>query len=286
MADSDSWMTPSPIWHSWSRPALPVVVVAVLLSLGVSNIAAKVNWRPFEDGVFWTAGPQGVVANIIAADGTAKSSGLRVNDLLLTIDDEPVQRPSDVSALLQQYDGQDGLRYTILRPGSQLPIDLRIEPRRPVIEPLYFILAAVGIFTLLVGGAVRLRRPRDPATLHFLWLAAAFCGVFVFSYTGRFDRLDWTYYWADVIAMLALPPLFLHFTMIFPDRPRRWSGRAVARAVIIAAYVPAVLLGLAWLVAVVLGSRNPAFVVDEVVTVLDKAAYVYLAACVIGGLFG
>ena len=120
MADSESWMAPSPIWHSWSRPALPVVVVAVLLSLGVSNIAAKVNWRPFDDGVFWTAGAQGVVANIIAADATAKRSGLRVNDLLLAIDDEPVQRPSDVSALLQKYNGQNGLRYTILRSGSQV----------------------------------------------------------------------------------------------------------------------------------------------------------------------
>src|SRR5262245_23628347 len=152
MADSDSWMTPSPIWHSWSRPALPVVVVAVLLSLGVSNIAAKVNWRPFEDGVFWKAGAQGVVADIIAADGQAKGSGLRVNDLLLAIEDRPVQRPADVVALLQRYDGQDGLRYTVLRAGSPLPIDLRIEPTRPPIEPLYFILTAVGVFALLVGG--------------------------------------------------------------------------------------------------------------------------------------
>ena len=35
---------------------------------------------------------------------------------------------------------------------------------------LYYVLAAVGIFTLLVGAAVRLRRPRDQATLHFFWL--------------------------------------------------------------------------------------------------------------------
>ena len=278
-------MTPSPIWHSWSRPALPVVVVAVLLSLGVSNIAAKVNWRPFEDGVFWKAGAQGVVADIIAPDGQAKSSGLHVNDLLLAIEDLPVQRPTDVRDLLQQYDGQDSLRYTVLRAGSPLPIDLRITPTRPPVEPLYFILAAVGVFALLVGGAVRLRRPSDPATLHFLWLAAAFCGVFVFSYTGRFDRFDWIYYWADVVAMLALPPLFLHFTMIFPDRPRRWSGGPIAHAVVTATYVPAVLLGVTRVVSMAFGSQSPAFAV-EVLRVVDKAEYVYLAACVIGGLFG
>ena len=46
-------------------------------------------------------------------------------------------------------------------------------------------LAAVGIFTLLVGGAVRLRRSRDPATLHFFWLCVAFFGLFTFSFSGR-----------------------------------------------------------------------------------------------------
>jgi hypothetical protein len=47
---------------------------------------------------------------------------------------------------------------------------------------------AVGLFTLLVGASVRLRRPRDQATLHFFWLCVAFFGVFTFSFTGPFDR--------------------------------------------------------------------------------------------------
>jgi hypothetical protein len=279
-------MAPSPIWHSWSRPALPVVVVAVLLSLGVSNIAAKLNWRPFEDGAFWTSGVQGVTASVIADEGPAKTAGLQLSDVLLSIDDEAVEKDTDVFDLLQRYDGRGWVGYTVLRSGSPLPIELRVRPERPKIEALYFILAAVGIFTLLVGGAVRLRRPRDPATLHFLWLATAFYGVFVFSYTGRFDRLDWVYLWADVIATLALPPLFLHFTMIFPDRPRRWPGGSIARAVVIGTYLPAVVLGAIRVVAIALGPKNPAFVVNDVLTVLDKADYVYLAACVLGGLFG
>ena len=56
---------------------------------------------------------------------------------------------------------------------------------------MYFVLAAVGLFTLLVGASVRLRRPRDQATLHFFWLCVAFFGVFTFSFNGPFDRLDW-----------------------------------------------------------------------------------------------
>ena len=84
---------------------------------------------------------------------------------------------------------------------------------------MYFVLAAVGLFTLLVGASVRLRRPRDQATLHFFWLCVAFFGVFTFSFNGPFDRLDWVFYWGDAVAIALLPPLLLHFTLVFPERP-------------------------------------------------------------------
>ena len=99
---------------------------------------------------------------------------------------------------------------------------------------LYVIGAAIGIFTLLVGASVRLRRPNDPATLHFFWLCLAFFGTLTFSFS-RLDRLDWYFYWADVVATLLLAPLFLHFTLVFPDRPGAWvrgAGEAPARAAV------------------------------------------------------
>ena len=55
---------------------------------------------------------------------------------------------------------------------------------------LYYALAAVAIFALLVGCSVRVQRPRDPATLHFFWLTAAFFGVCGFSYSGRCTRTE------------------------------------------------------------------------------------------------
>ena len=121
-------------------------------------------------------------------------------------------------------DGDATLRYTVLRLGTREVLDMRVAPIPNGAGGLYFVLAAVGIFTLLVGGAVRLRRPRDPATLHFFWLAVAFFGVFTFSFSGRLDRLDWVFFWADEVSILALPPMFLHFTLVFPERPRRWTG--------------------------------------------------------------
>ena len=95
---------------------------------------------------------------------------------------------------------------------------------------LYFALAAVGVFSLLVGASVRLRRPDHQATLHFFWLTVAFFGMMAFSFTGKLDALDWTFYWGDLTAQLLLPPLFLHFALVFPDRPDAWVRSDAGRS--------------------------------------------------------
>ena len=95
---------------------------------------------------------------------------------------------------------------------------------------LYLALAGVGLFTLLVGTGVRLRRPENQATLHFFWLCVAFFGVLTFSFSGRLDLLDWVFYWGDVVAMLLLPPLFVHFALVFPERPGQLGAQRCAAA--------------------------------------------------------
>ena len=80
----------------------------------------------------------------------------------------------------------------------------------------------------MVGAWVRLRRPGDQSSLHFFWLTVAFFGVFTFSFSGRFDRLDWLFYWADMVALLALAPMLLHFTLVFPERGGAWVAHAAS----------------------------------------------------------
>ena len=85
-----------------------------------------------------------------------------------------------------------------------------LDPRSwlyPTPRGLYYLLASVGIFSLLVGAAVRVRRPDHQATLHFFWLAVAFFGTLAFSFTGKLDTLDWIFYWGDLSAQLLLPAL-------------------------------------------------------------------------------
>jgi two-component system NtrC family sensor kinase len=262
---------------------LPALVVALLLWLGVANITARATFEELEDGVLWQLRPDGVAAADIAAGTPAAQVGLQRGDLLLAIDDRPVEDVSDVVEALHAAAPGATPRYTILRLGAREVVDVRIAPIPNGTRPFYFLLAGIGIFTLLVGGAVRLRRPQDPATLHFFWLAVAFFGLFTFSFSGRLDRLDWVFYWGDAVAILLLPPLFLHFTLVFPERNRRWTAGRVGRALVPLVYVPAVALGAVRVVALARSASNaPLFV--GVVAMLDRLEYVYLVVCLGAGL--
>ena len=254
-----------------------------MLCLGIANISARATWHAVEDGVLWTAQPEGVVAADVAPGTAAAKVGIRRGDLLIAIDDRPVQQVSDIEQVLRDAVAGQNARYTLLRLGTREVVDVRIAPIPSGPRALYFLLASVGIFTLLVGGAVRLRRPRDPATLHFFWLAVAFFGVFTFSFSGRLDRLDWVFYWGDAVSMLLLPPLFLHFTLVFPDRARRWTAGPMGHVIIPLAYVPAALLGIAHVVALARGAGNAVASVRTLET-LDRLAFLYLAGCLIAGL--
>jgi two-component system, NtrC family, sensor kinase len=271
------------IWTRWSGPSLPMLVVASLLCLGVANIVTRANFREAEDGVLWVQAAEGVVAADIADGTPAAGVGLSRGDVLLAIDDQPIQEVADVVRSLHASPAGTAARYTVLRLGAREVVDLQVAPIPSGARPFYFLLASIGIFTLLVGGAVRLRRPRDPATLHFFWLSVAFFGLFTFSFSGRLDRLDWIFYWGDAISLLLLPALFLHFALIFPERTRRWTAGA-GRVLVPLIYVPAVLLGAARAIALARSSDNaPLFV--GVIATLDRLDYVYLIGCLVAGLF-
>src|SRR5262245_39719759 len=147
-------------WTPWRGPALPVVVVAALLCLGIANISARATLHVVEDGVLWKGQPEGVIAADVAPGTGASAAGIRRGDVLIAIDGRPVQQVADVEAVLRDAEVGQSARYTILRLGTREVVDLRIAPIPSGPRVLYYFLAAVGIFTLLIGAAVRLRRPR------------------------------------------------------------------------------------------------------------------------------
>jgi two-component system NtrC family sensor kinase len=268
---------PEPLWRSWARPLFVVAIVTMLVVLGIANVVMRAHWHEVEDGVLWGARAQGVTAIEVAAQSPAASSGVRPGDVLLAVNGMPVETVADVFAFQHRGTAGTRLSYTLLRIGTREALEVALaEAARPA--SMYFVLAGVGLFTLLVGASVRLRRPRDQATLHFFWLCVAFFGAFTFSFNGPFDRLDWTFYWGDAVSMVLLPPLLLHFTLVFPQRPRRRDDRWRPSLILPAMYAPALVLGAARVFVVARGSSDGAFL-SRAIDLLDRLDPAYLLAC-------
>jgi len=257
---------------AWSRSLFALAVVAMLLVLGVANIALRAQWHQVEDGVLWADRAEGVTVSEVADRSPAASAGLQRGDILLAVNGVPVERRADV--IEYQHTGVAGtkLSYTVVRLGTRQVLSIELEPG-PQGSSMYFVLAAVGLFTLLVGASVRLRRPDDQATLHFFWLCVAFFGAFTFSFTGPLDRLDWIFYWGDAVSMALMPALLLHFTLEFPERPAR--ARPNLRILAPLIYAPAVALSVARVVIVERGpSSGPQF--SRWIDLLERGEHVYL----------
>lgn len=266
----------------WGSAAVAVVVTAVLLTLVAANITVRFSWAEVEDAVLWEARAEGVVAAKVGPEGAGAHAGIRPGDVLVAINGRGVDRVEQV--LDAQHGSQRGQRlsYVVSRAGYERPIRLDMEPVPDGARLLYYALAAVAIFALLIGCSVRVQRPRDPATLHFFWLTVAFFGVCGFSYSGRLDQLDWIFYWGDVVAMLALPPLFVHFALVFPERQDAFAKTPRGRALVPLLYLPAIVLGLTR-VSVLLAGTMPGDALENWIVALDRAEMLQLVAAVVAG---
>jgi PAS domain S-box-containing protein len=195
------------------------------------------------------------------------------------VGDRPVTRLEDLIEVLHASSEGETLTYTIGR--ASAPLQVSLQPMPTVRFGLYYALALVGILSIVVGSSVRLRRPNDPATLHFFWLTVAFFGGLAFTMSGRLDRLDYFFFWADVVAWLSLPPLFLHFALVFPERPDAWVRTHMGRSMLPLMYVPAVLLGVA---RIAMMSGDPLSGWSTELPRLDPLELIYLVVCLASGL--
>jgi PAS domain S-box-containing protein len=275
--------TATPGWRDWPRSIVPIVAALLLLIMGIANIVQRAASDEVEDGVLWVERSAGVVAAEVANDSPAERAGIRAGDVLLAIDGNPITERAAVLSLQMTARAGDRHTYTLLRTGGREVATVAMAPLPSGAGGLYYVLAAVGIFTLLVGATVRTRRPFDQATLHFFWLTVAFFGTFTFSFTGRFDRVDWFFYWADNVAITLVPPLFLHFTLVFPERPHSHGYTAKLAQWLPGIYLPAAVLISTRVVALLRAGVDPEYFV-RLIGVIDGLELVHLTAYLTAGL--
>ena len=267
----------------WLRSSSTILVVGALLCLAALNIHQRATWSEVEDGVLWRSINGAVVAAEIAPGTAADRAGIRKGDILLAIAGKEVVEVADVVAILHASAPGMPLHYLVAREHTREQPTIEVAPIPSSPRGMYFALAAVGVFSLLVGASVRLRRPDHQATLHFFWLTVAFFGAMAFSFTGKLDALDWTFYWGDMTAQLLLPPLFVHFALVFPDRPDAWVRSDAGRALVPAMYLPAMLLGAVSVAGVVNGAAHGEMLA-RLTGIVQSGQLVYLAVSLLAGL--
>ena len=141
--------------------------------------------------MLWQERPEGVTAADVAVRGGAMAAGIQPGDVLVAIDGAPVENVQDVQRALGRGRGSASLSYAVLRLGEQRMLNVEVAPIPAGRPTLYVIGAAIGIFTLLVGASVRLRRPNDPATLALLLVVPrVFRDVDIFFQPAGSPRLD------------------------------------------------------------------------------------------------
>jgi PAS domain S-box-containing protein len=270
--------------NALARVTAQLAVVVCLLILAALNIYSKA-WTHVTDGVLWEVQGPDVVAVAVAEGFPGSRAGVRPGDAVLQIGGKRIESTNDVTNALHAAPEGSTLDYFIFRTAASGGGDLvtiTVSGLPTGRGWLYFALAGVGLFSLLVGTAVRLRRPENQATLHFFWLSVAFFGLLTFSYTSKLDLLDWVFYWGDVVATLLFPPLFVHFALVFPERPDNWAKSDGGRALLRLIYLPALLLGGATIAAILRGDRH-GDVLSTVITLIEQADLAYLALCLVAG---
>jgi two-component system, NtrC family, sensor kinase len=255
-----------------------------MVALAIINMALVKTWtgEP-DDGVLWRQEGANVVAAEVAVGRPGDRAGVAPGDVLLLVDGQEIRSAYDVTRLLDRaYDGRQ-VHYVLQRASAETPVTVTLRVLPQVAHGLYYSIALVGILTITVGASVRLRRPNDLATLHFFWVTVAFFGVLAFTASGRYDFLDYFFDWADIVARLILPPLFLHFALVFPERPGAWVRTRLGRAMLPFLYAPALVLGALRVAAMTGVIQGP--LATRTLGQVEWSAYLYLALCLSGGLY-
>lgn len=208
--------------------ALVVLMTVVVVGLGAVSFARKVS--SFQSTGLELA-RQGGAWVVTAA---SEDSELRAGDVIELVNSEA---PADRAAIEESLRKRSVSELFVLRDGQLLP-NVR-HPLPPLdIDFPYLLLALIGVLYLLIG-LFTLRRGLSFQTFLFQIWCLTSAAIYLFASLPPHDVLNRTIYVVEEVCRLILPPLTLHFFLVFPRRiqvPERW--RATARRAIPFLYLP------------------------------------------------
>ena len=209
-----------------SRPARLVLTAALLLAtilvvgLGGFSMGRKVSSFQGVGLVVETAADE--LRVLAAADG----SELLPGDVIVLANGEPPLTADELERLVRRRPESDLQVLRETDEGEELVTALHRLPRLSL-DWAYIALALTGIAYLLIG-LYTLSRQRSRQTLLFHLWALTSAALYLVTPLAPFDAIDRLFYLVDGACRLLLPPLTLHFFLVFPVRPNSiWARRAL-----------------------------------------------------------
>jgi PAS domain S-box-containing protein len=214
------------------QATLLALATAALLVLAIFNLQQERHTPQPDDGIWWHEVAGGLQADKVLPNSAGQRAGIQANDLLTGVsggpDDPiaPVTRLRDLNRALFGAGPYGQIYYVITRDGIPLDTPIKVIPDAAD-HSLQLGLRVIGLIYLIIGFYVLFRRWGAPRATHFYLFCLVSFALYALKYTGKFDALDWTVFWANVAAEALQPALFLHFALSFPEERlkslhRRW----------------------------------------------------------------
>ena len=200
-----------------SRPArlglTAALLLATILVVGLGGLSMGRKVSSFQ-GVGLTVATDGGELRVLAADG---QSELLPGDVIVLANGEPPLSTDELERLLRARPESDLQVLRETDDGEELVTALHRLPGISL-DWAYIALALTGIAYLLIG-LYTLSRQRSRQTLLFHLWALTSAALYLVTPIAPFGPVDRIFYLVDGACRLLLPPLTLHFFLVFPTRP-------------------------------------------------------------------
>jgi len=261
--------------------ALLFVLTVAAVSCALVNFRQQTMYHLPDDGVTWVdrTGGDGqnlVLALHVTAGSQGYNAGIRAGDVLLEVAGHAIAKTIDVPQALQQVGVWQKTEYIVRR--DNVPVPTQVIVGEGMLDRSLYYQYAVGIAYLLIGLFVYYRRVGAPRSIHFYVLCLTSFILSCFHFTGKLNAFDQGIYWGNVVAGVLAPTIFLHFCMVFPERPK-WLERPGTSVVF---YLPGAFLLLLY-VLVAKGILRVTASPVEVNWFLDRVWLLFLSAFYLAG---